>query len=197
MIVRHAGDSVLGFESKADVDRFPEDLKPWFARFGLMLNEDKTRVLQFGRFAAQARAKQGRPKPLAFDFLHPHPWEILVERLVPPEAADLGEADACPRQGDSTGADAPHARADPEGRPFAAFRGHGYSIRINASRHDSKQEPHVVVPHVPICTGGGEQSRFLRRPQRGPRCHPECLPLMDKCGQRRMELRSNFGLTSV
>jgi len=69
MIVRYADDSVLGFESKAEVDRFLEDLKVRFAQFGLTLNEDKTRVLQFGRFAAQARAKQGLPKPPTFDFL--------------------------------------------------------------------------------------------------------------------------------
>ena len=69
MIVRYADDSVLGFESKADVDRFLEDLKERLAKFGLTLNEDKTRVLQFGRFAAQARARQGLPKPPTFDFL--------------------------------------------------------------------------------------------------------------------------------
>jgi RNA-directed DNA polymerase len=69
MIVRYADDSVLGFESKNDIDRFLEDLKERFAKFGLALNEDKTRVLQFGRFAAQARARQGLSKPLTFDFL--------------------------------------------------------------------------------------------------------------------------------
>ena len=69
MIVRYADDSVLGFESKADVDRFLEDLRVRFAKFGLTLNEDKTRVLQFGRFAAQAREKRGATKPLTFDFL--------------------------------------------------------------------------------------------------------------------------------
>jgi RNA-directed DNA polymerase len=69
MIVRYADDSVVGFESKTDVDRFLDDLKVRFAQFGLTLNEDKTRVLQFGRFAAQARAKQGLPKPPTFDFL--------------------------------------------------------------------------------------------------------------------------------
>lgn len=69
MIVRYADDSVLGFESKTDVDRFLEDLRARFAKFGLTLNEDKTRVLQFGRFAAQAREKRGLPKPLTFDFL--------------------------------------------------------------------------------------------------------------------------------
>lgn len=52
MIDLYADDSVRGFERKADVDRFLEDLKVRFAQFGLTLNEDKTRVLQFGRFAA-------------------------------------------------------------------------------------------------------------------------------------------------
>ena len=69
MIVRYADDSVLGFESKADVDRFLEELKVRFAQFGLTLNEEKTRVLQFGRFAAAARARQGLNKPPTFDFL--------------------------------------------------------------------------------------------------------------------------------
>lgn len=69
VIVRYADDSVLGFESKSDVNRFLEDMKVRFAQFGLTLNEDKTRVLQFGRFAAQARIKLGLAKPPTFDFL--------------------------------------------------------------------------------------------------------------------------------
>lgn len=69
MIVRYADDSVLGFESKIDVDQFLEELKERFAKFGLTLNEDKTRVLQFGRFAAKARARQGLRRPPTFDFL--------------------------------------------------------------------------------------------------------------------------------
>ncbi len=69
MIVRYADDSVLGFESKNDLDRFIEDLKVRLAQFGLTLNEEKTRVLQFGRFAAQVRARQGLAKPPTFDFL--------------------------------------------------------------------------------------------------------------------------------
>lgn len=49
---------------------------------------------------------------------------------------------------------------------IATFRGYGSSthIRINASRHDSRQEPYAVVPHVRICAGGGEQSPSLPRP---------------------------------
>ena len=69
MIVRYTDDTVLGFESKGDADRFLEDLKARSAQFGLTLNEDNTRVLQFGRFATQARAKLGLAKPPTFDFL--------------------------------------------------------------------------------------------------------------------------------
>lgn len=69
MIVRYADDSVLGFECQTDVDRFLEALKVRLAKFGLTLNEDKTRVLQFGRFAARDRARQGLTKPSTFDFL--------------------------------------------------------------------------------------------------------------------------------
>jgi hypothetical protein len=97
-----------------------------FAQLRLTLNADKTRALQFGRFAAQARAKQGFAKPLTFDFLgSPISVEIPVERLVPTKAADLSEANACPPQGNSRGADAPYARTDFRGRSLAAARGPG------------------------------------------------------------------------
>ncbi|MEO8938150.1 MAG: reverse transcriptase domain-containing protein [Burkholderiaceae bacterium] len=63
MIVRDADDSVLGFESKNDTDRFREELKVRLAKFGLTLNEDKTRVLQFGRFASRRRHVLGEGYP--------------------------------------------------------------------------------------------------------------------------------------
>ena len=69
IVVRYADDSVAGFESKADVGRFLEALKVRFAKFGLSLNEDKTRVLEFGRFAAQHSAQRGLRRPQTFDFL--------------------------------------------------------------------------------------------------------------------------------
>ena len=69
IVVRYADDSVVGFERKADVGRFLEALKARFAKFGLTLNEGKTRVLEFGRFAAQHSAQRGLPRPQTFDFL--------------------------------------------------------------------------------------------------------------------------------
>jgi group II intron reverse transcriptase/maturase len=69
IIVRYADDSVAGFERKADVGRFLEALKERLAKFGLSLNGEKTRVLEFGRFAAQHRARSGLSRPETFDFL--------------------------------------------------------------------------------------------------------------------------------
>ena len=58
-----------------------------------------------------------------FSWVHPHLWAIPIERLVPTEATDFGEANARQAQGDSTGAAASHPRADPQGWPLAEARG--------------------------------------------------------------------------
>ncbi|ULX56209.1 group II intron reverse transcriptase/maturase (plasmid) [Cupriavidus taiwanensis] len=69
IVVRYADDSVVGFEAEADASRFLEALKARFAQFGLSLNEQKTRVLQFGRYAASLRKRAGLGRPQTFDFL--------------------------------------------------------------------------------------------------------------------------------
>ena len=69
IVVRYADDSVAGFQSKIDVQRFLEEMKVRFAKFGMTLNQEKTRVLEFGRFAAENSTRRGRRKPETFDFL--------------------------------------------------------------------------------------------------------------------------------
>ena len=69
LIVRFADDAVLGFQYRADAERFQEELKKRLARFHLELNAEKTRLIEFGRFAATDRAKRGEGKPETFDFL--------------------------------------------------------------------------------------------------------------------------------
>jgi len=69
IVVRYADDSVAGFQSKLDVRRFLEDMKVRLARFGLMLNDEKTRVLEFGRYAVQRSIERKRRRPQTFDFL--------------------------------------------------------------------------------------------------------------------------------
>jgi RNA-directed DNA polymerase len=69
VIVRFADDFVAGFEHKEDAQRFLADLRERFAKFGLELHPDKTRLIEFGRYAAGRRAKRGVGKPETFDFL--------------------------------------------------------------------------------------------------------------------------------
>ena len=69
VVVRFADDVVMGFQHRDDAERFLADLRERFARFNLELNDDKTRLIEFGRFAARDREAQGLRKPETFDFL--------------------------------------------------------------------------------------------------------------------------------
>jgi RNA-directed DNA polymerase len=69
ILVRYADDFIAGFQHKEDADRFLADLVERFARFGLELKAEKTRLIEFGRFAARAREARGLGKPETFDFL--------------------------------------------------------------------------------------------------------------------------------
>ena len=69
IIVRYADDFVLGFENRKEAERFLEQLRKRLADYGLELHSDKTRLIQFGRFAAEDRKRGGKGKPETFDFL--------------------------------------------------------------------------------------------------------------------------------
>jgi group II intron reverse transcriptase/maturase len=69
VIVRFADDYVAGFEYRDDAERFLQDLCERFARFALELHPEKTRLIEFGRFAAERRAERGLGRPETFDFL--------------------------------------------------------------------------------------------------------------------------------
>lgn len=69
IIVRYADDFVVGFQHRRDADMFMAAVKQRLAKFGLALQPDKTRLIEFGRFAAENRRKRGLGKPETFDFL--------------------------------------------------------------------------------------------------------------------------------
>ncbi len=69
IVTRFADDFIVGFEHVGDAKQFLRDLRERFAKFGLELHPDKTRLIQFGRFAARNRAERGLGKPETFDFL--------------------------------------------------------------------------------------------------------------------------------
>lgn len=69
IIVRFADDFVVGFQYRNEAECFLAELRERFAHFGLALHTDKTRLIEFGRFAMQNRAERGEGKPETFDFL--------------------------------------------------------------------------------------------------------------------------------
>jgi RNA-directed DNA polymerase len=69
VVVRYADDFVVGFEHREDAERLRAELSERFARFGLELKVEKTRLIEFGRYAARNRRARGLGKPETFDFL--------------------------------------------------------------------------------------------------------------------------------
>ncbi len=69
IVVRYADDLVVGFEHRAEAERFWEAFRERLAKFGLELHAEKTRLIEFGRFAVQDRKRRGEGKPETFTFL--------------------------------------------------------------------------------------------------------------------------------
>lgn len=69
IVVRYADDAVPGLQHRAEAERFLADLRERLRKFGLELHPEKTRLIEFGRYAAERRAKRGEGKPETFNFL--------------------------------------------------------------------------------------------------------------------------------
>jgi RNA-directed DNA polymerase len=69
IVVRYADDLVVGFQNRADAERFLAEFRERLVRFGLELHPDKTRLIEFGRFAVRERKRRGEGKPETFTFL--------------------------------------------------------------------------------------------------------------------------------
>src|SRR6195952_2795537 len=69
IMVRYADDIVVGFQHETDARRFWDDMRERLRAFSLTLHPEKTRLIEFGRFAAQNRGRRGSGKPETFKFL--------------------------------------------------------------------------------------------------------------------------------
>jgi RNA-directed DNA polymerase len=69
IVVRFADDIIVGFQHEWEARRFWDELRGRFAQYGLELHPEKTRLIEFGRHAAENRKRNGRGKPETFDFL--------------------------------------------------------------------------------------------------------------------------------
>jgi len=69
ILVRYADDFVVGFEHRYEAERFRHDLAERMQKFNLELHDEKTRLIEFGRYAETNRARRGLGKPETFNFL--------------------------------------------------------------------------------------------------------------------------------
>jgi RNA-directed DNA polymerase len=69
IIVRYADDFIIGFQHETDARRFLDLLRERMGKFALALHPEKTRLIEFGRFAAENRKRRGLGKPETFNFL--------------------------------------------------------------------------------------------------------------------------------
>jgi hypothetical protein len=69
IIVRYADDLVVGFEHEADARRFLDEMRERLGKYSLSLHPEKTRMIEFGRHAAENRKRRGLGKPETFSFL--------------------------------------------------------------------------------------------------------------------------------
>jgi group II intron reverse transcriptase/maturase len=90
IIVRYADDFVMGFQHRREAERFRQELEQRLGQFGLKLHPEKTRLLEFGRFAAERRKTRGQGRPETFEFLgfvhacgrtRKHKWFTVVRRI--------------------------------------------------------------------------------------------------------------------
>jgi len=78
IVIRYADDLVVGFQYRTDAERFLQEFRERLAKFGLALHADKTRLIEFGRFAARDQKYRGEGKPETFTFfIHKR---VLTER---------------------------------------------------------------------------------------------------------------------
>jgi hypothetical protein len=105
-VVRYADDAVLGFQHRADAEQFLRDWKERLGRFGLELHPDKTRLIEFGRYAVANRKERGEGKPETFNFLGfthicGQTWKT---GKIPRSTQDHPQASLCPIEGAEGGA---------------------------------------------------------------------------------------------
>lgn len=94
IIVRYCDDFIVGFEHRDDAEWFWRALRERFQQFNLELHPEKTRLIEFGRYAADRRQRRGQSKPETFDFLGFTPicsqtrkgkftvrWKTIAKRL--------------------------------------------------------------------------------------------------------------------
>ena len=125
IIVRYADDFVLGFQSRDDAERFHEQLAERLGEYGLELSAEKTRLIEFGRYAAERRRRRGEAGEFRLSGIHAPLRHDLEERTVHGEARDSAAADDGEAPSDWGRAASADARAERGAGPLAPTGGRG------------------------------------------------------------------------
>jgi hypothetical protein len=174
---------VIGFQRKTDAERFWQELAERFRKFQLELHPEKTRLLEFGRFAAKSRQARGRGMPETFNFpgfthICGKTWKtksftVLQQTMRKRLQAKLGEVKA--ELGRRMHAPIPELGAWLRSVVGGHIRYYGVPMNGVRWRPSLRQEPDAGKPLVRIRGGGRAQARSLLRPREsrgGPRRRP-------------------------
>jgi RNA-directed DNA polymerase len=169
IIVRFADDYIVGFEHQDDAQRFLAELRSRLAKFSLELAAEKTRLIQFGRYASERRQNRGLGKPETFGFLgfthicaKTNDGHFMLKRITEAKRmraklhALQGELMRCrhqpiPEQG--------RWLASPDHAPFA---------QPAIQRQNPSQEPSALAVHAGICAGAARASKRRAVPTATP-----------------------------
>jgi len=121
IVVRYADDLVVGFQHRTDAERFLQEFRERLAKFGLELHADKTRLIEFGRFAARDRKQRGEEKTRDLYILRFLPLLWAAHHRSFHRLADhCEESDGSEAQSNQSGASAPEASSHDRGRCVAS-----------------------------------------------------------------------------
>jgi group II intron reverse transcriptase/maturase len=163
IIVRYADDLALGFQYRADAVRFLEDLKERFAKFGLELRQEKTRLIEFGRYAAKDRQQRGAGKPETFNFLG---FTYFCGRRLKTDTFTVGritseEADGCEAEGHQGRTSPPDACSPMRGRCMAS-EGRQRLLPIPRSARKSAKAGHLQAAYQSVVVPGSREPQPTR-----------------------------------
>ena len=176
VIVRFADDYVVGFEHRGDAERFLADLRGRLAKFSLELAPEKTRLIEFGRFASERRKARGLGKPgdVPVPRLHAHLREDQ-ERALSAQAHHRREAAASKAAQGQGRVSAAYAPAHPRAGPVARRGGSGTPQLLRRARqHQGGQR--LPVPGGPALVSGASAPQPAHPPGLGSD-DPPCAPM--------------------
>jgi group II intron reverse transcriptase/maturase len=145
IMVRYADDIVVGFEHEADARRFLDEMRERLGKYALSLHPEKTRLIEFGRHAADNRKRRGLGKPETFiPGLQLHQRQVASGQ-VPTQAEVPARPHAGEAASDQTGAAAANASADPDTREMVEAGRHRI-LQLPCGADQQSRAGHLPLP---------------------------------------------------